>query len=194
VYQPIQQSAEIPFLYFELRTAGNPLSLVPAVRSTVASIDRSIPLFGIQTQTQQIDDALLQERLFAKLAGFFGLVALLLVCVGVYGILSYAITQRISEIGIRMALGAQRAGVLSMVMHEALLLVLAGAVIGIPASLAAARYASSVISDLLFGVKASDLPTIGLSTAALLVVALFAGFLPARRATRVDPMVALRYE
>ena len=194
VYQPIQQSEEIPFLYFELRTAGNPLSLVPAVRSTVGSIDRNIPLFGIQTEAQQIDDALLQERLFARLAGFFGLVALLLVCVGVYGILSYAVTQRISEIGIRMALGAQRADVLSMVMHEAFLLVLAGAVIGIPASLAATRYASSVISDLLFGVKASDVPTIGLSTAALLVVALFAGFLPAHRATRVDPMVALRYE
>ena len=194
VYQPIQQSEEIPYLYFELRTAGNPLALVPAVRSTVGSIDRNIPLFGIQTETQQIDDALLQERLFAKLAGFFGLVALLLVCVGMYGILSYAVTQRISEIGIRMAVGAQRADVLSMVMHEALLLVLAGALIGIPASLAATRYASSVISDLLFGVKASDVPTIGLSTAALLIVALFAGFLPAHRATRVDPMVALRYE
>jgi predicted permease len=194
VYQPVPQSQEIPFLYFEVRTVVNPLALVPAVRSAVASIDRNIPLFGIQTETQQIDDALLQERLFAKLAGFFGLAALLLACVGLYGILSYAVAHRTPEIGVRMALGAQRSDVLHMVMRETLVLVFAGIAIGIPASLAATRYASSVISDLLFGVKATDGGAIGLSTTVLMVVAVFAGFLPARRATKVDPMVALRYE
>ena len=194
VYQPIRQSQEIPYLYFEVRTSRNPLALVPAVRSAVASIDRHIPLFGIQTETQQIDDALLQERLFAKLTGFFGLVALLLACVGLYGILSYAVAHRTPEIGIRMALGAQRTDVLRIVMRETLVLVFVGVAIGIPASLASTRYASSVISDLLFGLKATDVPSMALSTVVLIVVALFAGFLPARRAMRVDPLLALRYE
>jgi len=164
------------------------------VRDTVASVDRKVPLFDIQTETQEIDDALLRERLFAKLSGFFGLVALSLSCIGLYGILSYSVTRRTSEIGIRMALGAQRGDVLCMVLRETLFLVLAGVAIGIPASLAATRYAASFISDVLFGVKANDLSTIGVSTAVLVVVTLFASYLPARRAMRVDPMVALRHE
>lgn len=194
VYRPFSQDTAIPFMCYELRTAVAPLSLVPAVRTAVAELDRNVPLSGIETESQQVDNALLQERLFAKLSGFFGLVALLLACVGLYGILSYGVARRTSEIGIRMALGAQRGNVLSMVMRETLLLVLAGTAIGIPASLAATRYASSLISDLLYGVKANDVPTIGLATMVLIAVALFAGFLPARRATRVDPMDALRHE
>ena len=194
VYRPYAQESEIPYLYFELRTHGDPLALIPAVRDTVASVDRKVPLFDIQTETQEIDDALLRERLFAKLSGFFGLVALSLSCIGLYGILSYSVTRRTSEIGIRMALGAQRGDVLCMVLRETLFLVLAGVAIGIPASLAATRYAASFISDVLFGVKANDLSTIGVSTAVLVVVTLFASYLPARRAMRVDPMVALRHE
>jgi predicted permease len=194
VYRPFAQESEIPYLFFELRSAGDPLSLVPAVRAAVASVDRNVPLFGVETETQQIDDALLQERLFAKLAGFFGLTALLLASAGLYGILSYAVARRTSEIGIRMALGAQRANVLRMILRETLLLVLAGVVIGIPASFAATQFASSVISNLLFGIKATDISTIVLATMLLIVVAVFAGVLPARRAMRVDPMVALRYE
>jgi len=194
VYRPFAQESNVPYLFFELRTAADPLSLVPAARTAVASVDRNVPLFGIETETQEIDDALLQERLFAKLAGFFSLAALLLASVGLYGILSYAVARRTSEIGIRMALGAQRASVLRMVLGETLLLVLSGVVIGIPASFAATRFASSVISDLLFGIKATDVSTIVLATIVLIVVAVFAGFLPARRAMRVDPMVALRYE
>ena len=194
VYRPFAQESEVPYLYFELRTAADPLALVPAARAAVASVDRNVPLFGIETETQEIDDALLQERLFAKLAGFFGLAALLLASVGLYGILSYAVARRTSEIGIRMALGAQRSNILHMVLRETLLLVLSGVVIGIPASLAATRFASSVISDLLFGIKASDVSAMVLATIVLIVVAVFAGFLPARRAARVDPMVALRYE
>ena len=194
VYRPFSQDSAIPFMCFELRTAVTPLSLVPAVRAAVAELDRNVPLSGIETESQQVDDALLQERLFAKLSSFFGLVALLLACIGLYGILSYAVARRTSEIGIRMALGAQRANVLKMVMRETLLLVLAGVAIGIPSSVVATRYASSLISDLLYGVKANDVPTICLSTVVLIAVALFAGFLPARRATKVDPMVALRHE
>ncbi len=194
VYRPFAQESEVPYLFFELRTAADPLALVPAARAAVASVDRDVPLFGIETETQQIDDALLQERLFAKLAGFFGLVALLLASVGLYGILSYAVARRTSEIGIRMALGAQPANILRMVLREILLLVLSGVLIGIPASFAATRFASSVIFDLLFGIKANDVSTMVLATILLMVVAIFAGFLPARRAMRVDPMVALRYE
>jgi predicted permease len=194
VYRPFAQESEVPYLYFELRTTGDPLALVPTVRAAVASVDRNVPLFGIETETQEINDALLQERLFAKLVGFFGLAALLLAAVGLYGILSYAVARRTAEIGIRMALGAQRANVLRMVLRETLLLILSGVVIGIPASFAAARLASSVISDLLFGIKATDASTIVFATIVLMAVAAFAGFLPARRATRVDPMVALRYE
>ncbi len=194
VYRPFAQESEVPYLYFELRTAADPLALVSAARAAVASVDPNVPLFGIETETQQIDDALLQERLFAKLAGFFGLAALLLASVGLYGTLSYSIARRTSEIGIRMALGAQRANILRMVLGETLLLVLAGVVIGIPVSLAAMRFASSVISDLLFGIKANDVSTMVLATIVLMAVAAFAGFLPARRAARVDPMTSLRNE
>ena len=194
IYRPFSQDTAIPFMCYELRTAVAPLSLVPAVRAAVAAIDRNVPLSGIETESQQVDDSLLQERLFAKLSGFFGLVALLLACIGLYGILSYAVARRTSEMGIRMALGAQRANVLSMVMRETLLLVLTGVAIGIPSSLAATRFASGFISDLLYGVNGNDAPTIGFATIALISVAVFAGFLPARRATRVDPMVALRHE
>jgi ABC-type antimicrobial peptide transport system permease subunit len=168
VYRPFAQESEIPYLFFELRTVGDPLAMVPAASAAVASVDRNVPLFGIETETQQIDDSLLQERFFAKLASFFGLAALLLAAVGLYGILSYAVARRTSEIGIRMALGAQRVSVLRMVLRETLLLVVSGVVIGIPASFAA--------------------------TMVLIVVAVLAGFLPARRAMRVDPMVALRHE
>jgi predicted permease len=194
VYRPFSQDSAIPFMCFELRTAVVPLSLVPSVRAAVGAIDRNVPLSGVGTESQQVDDNLLQERLFAKLSGFFGIVALLLACVGLYGILSYAVARRTSEIGIRMALGAQQADVLSMVLRETLVLVVAGVFLGIPASLAATRYASSLISDLLYGIKANDAPTISLATVVLMTVALFAGFLPARRATKVDPMVALRHE
>jgi predicted permease len=194
VYRPFAQESEIPYLFFELRTAADPLALVPAARAAVASVDRNVPLFGVETESQEIDDALLQERLFAKLAGFFGLAALLLASVGLYGILSYAVERRTSEIGIRMALGAQRANVLNMVLRETLLLVASGVVIGIPASFAATRFASSLISDLLFGIKCTDVSTMVLAAIVLIVVAVFAGFLSARRAMRVDPMIALRYE
>jgi predicted permease len=194
LYHPYQQAEGIPFMYFEVRTAINPMALVPEVRSAVASVDRDVPLFGISTETQQSDEVLLQERLFAKLTSFFGLLGLLLACVGLYGILSYAVARRTPEIGIRMALGAQQRDVLRMVLRETSLLVAAGVAIGVPASLAATRLASGMISDLLYGLKTTDVPTITIAAALLIVVAVCAGSIPARRASRVDPMVALRYE
>jgi ABC-type antimicrobial peptide transport system permease subunit len=194
LYHPYEQAEGIPYMYFELRTAISPKALVPSVRAAVASVDRDVPLFGITTETQQSDESLLQERLFAKLTSFFGLLALLLACVGLYGILSYAVARRTAEIGVRMALGAQQADVMRMILRETFLLISAGIAIGVPAGLGATRLASSVISDLLYGLKATDVTTITVAALLLVGVAVCAGSFPARRAARVDPMVALRYE
>src|SRR5262249_13749875 len=117
VYHPyVQDMDSMPHMHFEVRTAGDATALIAAVRQAVRSIDDRLPLFDVRTQTQQIDELLFQERLFAKLTGFFGTLALTLVCVGLYGIMSYAVGRRTSEIGIRMALGAQRGNILGMVL------------------------------------------------------------------------------
>jgi ABC-type antimicrobial peptide transport system permease subunit len=128
--------------------------------------------------------------LIARRSTCFGLLAALLACIGIYGLMSYAVTRRTNEIGIRMALGAERSGVLWMVMRESLMLVAVGVVIGIPVALAATRLVSSV----LYGLKATDPMTITVSALVMIPVAALAGYLPARRAAKVDPMVALRYE
>jgi ABC-type antimicrobial peptide transport system permease subunit len=195
VYHPyVQDMDSMPHMHFEVRTAGDPGALIPAVRQAVRSIDSSLPLFDVLTQTQQIDELLLQERLFAKLTGFFGALALILVCVGLYGIMSYAVARRTNEIGIRVALGAQRGNILGMVLREILLLVGTGVVLGIAGSFAAARVAEATVSGLLFGLKINDATVIVFATVVLVAVATLAGWVPARRASRVDPMVALRYE
>jgi predicted permease len=195
VYHPyVQDMDSMPHMHFEVRTAGDASALIPAVRQAVRSIDSSLPLFDVLTQTQQIDELLLQERLFAKLTGFFGALALILVCVGLYGIMSYAVARRTNEIGIRVALGAQRGNILGMVLREILLLVGTGVVLGIAGSFAAARVAEATVSGLLFGLKINDATVIVFAAVVLVAVAILAGWVPARRASRVDPMVALRYE
>jgi len=181
-------------MHFEVRTAGDPKALIPAVRRAVASLDGNIPLFDVKTQAEQIDELLLQERLFARLSGSFGLLALVLACVGLYGVLSYAVARRAGEIGIRMALGAPRGKILRMVLRDVFVLAAAGLAVGIPASLAAARLAAAVISDLLYGLKGNDTVSLAVASATLLLAAACAGFLPARRASLVDPMTALREE
>jgi len=137
-----------------------------------------------------IGRSLIQQKLVARLASFFGLLALLLACVGLYGILSYGVARRTNEIGIRMALGAQSRDVLWLVLRQALLLVLGGVIVG----LGAAYYATRIADQLLFGLKPNDLATQLGATVLLILVATFAGYLPARRASRVEPMVALRDE
>ena len=175
---------------FEVRTSGDASALIPTVRRVVGDLDSEIPIFGITTQSQTIDHLLFAERLIARLSTLFGLLALLLACVGLYGLLSYEVARRTREIGIRMALGAQHQQVLRLVVRQGIVLALVGAVIGSALAIGVTRY----LSTLLFGVRPTDPITFGAVTLLLLVVALAACWIPARRAMRVDPMVALRYE
>jgi ABC-type antimicrobial peptide transport system permease subunit len=153
-------------------------------------VDKNLPLFNVKTQSQQADESLAQERLFATLSSFFGLLALLLASIGLYGVMSYNVARRTNEIGIRMALGARRGDVVRLVLQETLLLVLIGLVVGFGTALATTR----LISSMLFGLTPNDPITIMLAAWLLIGVAMLAGYLPARRASRIDPMVALRYE
>jgi predicted permease len=175
---------------FEIRTAGDPQALVPIIRNTVAQIDPNLPLRDVTTESQQIDRLLFQERLVARLSGFFGLLALVLACIGLYGLLAYEVVRRTREIGIRTALGAQEADVLRLVVRQGLALTLVGAVIGIGAALGVTRYLKSMLYD----VHANDPVTMVVVGLLLVLVALAACFIPARRAANVDPVVALRCE
>lgn len=186
----LQKPEELWGMSYEVRTAGNPKKWVPAIRQAVESIDKNVPLSNIKTQTEQIDETIIEERLFAKLTSFFGLLALGLACVGLYGTMSYAVVRRTNEIGIRMALGAQRSRVLEMVLKESSLLVAVGISLGLPIALIATR----LVKSFLFGLTPTDPATIFGSTLVLAAVAALAGYLPARRAARVEPLVALRYE
>ena len=175
---------------FELRTAGDPTMAVSAVRDVLRRSGFDLPLFDIKTESQQIDELLFQERLIARFSSVFGLLALLLACIGLYGLLSNEVARRTHEIGIRMALGAQSGDVLRSVVGHGIVLALMGAAIGTVASLGVTRFLRSMLYD----VKPDDPMTLVGVTALLLVVALAACYIPARRATRVDPLVALRYE
>jgi ABC-type antimicrobial peptide transport system permease subunit len=149
-----------------------------------------LPIDDVVSLSDHVGRSLVQQKLIARLAAFFGLLALLLACVGLYGVMSYGVARRTNEIGIRMALGAQGRSVLWLVLREALLLVVIGLVVGVLASLAVTKTAASLLYEL----KPNDPLTIVLATLLLTAVAVLAGYLPARRAARVDPMVALRDE
>jgi predicted permease len=175
---------------FELRTRSNPLALVSSVRSVVNQLDNNLPIFDVRTQTQIIDQLLSQERMIAKLSGFFGVLALVLACIGLYGLLSYEVSRRTREIGIRMALGAQQQDVIRLVIGQGTLLAMVGAAVGIGVALGVTRF----LGSMLYGVHANDPGTIIGVAILLAVVALAACWIPARRAMKVDPMVALRHE
>jgi predicted permease len=175
---------------FELRTAADPRAILPAIRKAVAEVNPDLPLFDVSTESQQIDRLLFQERLVARLAGFFGMLALVLSCIGLYGLLSYEVSRRTREIGIRMALGAQPRGVLRLVMRQGIALALVGALAGVGAALGVTRF----LGSMLYGVKPGDPLTLIAAASLLTLVALAACYIPSRRATRVDPLVALRYE
>jgi predicted permease len=175
---------------FELRTAGDPELLVQAVRNVVRQAGPDLPIVGIETQTQQIDTMLFRERLIARLASLFGLLSLLLASIGLYGLLAYEVTNGTREIGIRVALGAPLVDVLRGVVRHGVVLTAIGAAIGIAGSLAVTR----LLGSMLFGVKPSDPVTLIGVSCLLLLVSLAACYIPARRATRVDPLAALRHE
>ena len=181
-------------MVLHVRVTGNPSVVIQRIREEVAAVDPAVPMFDVHTLEQEMNAALVQQRLIAMLSSLFGGLALLLACVGLYGLLSFTLVQRTGEMGIRMALGARRGDVVWLVVSDALLLVATGIAVGVPAALAVARFASSQISGLLFGLEATDPFTIVTAAFALASVAAFAAYLPARRASRVDPMVALRAE
>lgn len=177
-----------------VQAEASPAAVLSQVRQAVQDIDRDLPLFAIHTLAEEMGAVLVRDRLIATLSTVFSALALLLACVGLYGLLSFSVVQRSAEMGIRMALGANRADVVWTVMREALLLVAAGVVIGVPVALALGRLASNRIAGLLFGLQATDPITIAAATMVLALIAAGAGYMPVRRASRVDPMVALRNE
>jgi putative ABC transport system permease protein len=192
----------LPFIYLPLgqeyqagmtmmvRTTADPAQLVSPLRNEMRALNKEVPVFAVQTMTDRIGGQLATERMIAVLLSIFGSVALLLAAIGVYGVMAYSVAQRSREIGIRMALGAERIDILRLVVGQGLTLVVIGTVIGLLLSLALTR----VLTTQLFGISATDPVTFGVIMALMMIVGLFACYLPARRATKVDPLVALRYE
>jgi predicted permease len=174
----------------EVRYTGDFAPVAAAVQQTIRSIDRNLPITHVTTLDEQVARSITNQRLVAQLSAFFGLLAVFLSCIGIYGVMSYVVTKRTNEIGIRIALGAGRSNMLWMVLREILTLVSIGIVIGVPVTLAGNR----LVSNMLFGLRPTDPTTLVSATVMLLIVAAIAGYLPARRASLVDPMVALRYE
>jgi putative ABC transport system permease protein len=175
---------------FEIRTFADPNSVIRMIRQQVEQVDRSLPILSASPLGELLDRRLTQERLLAQLCAFFGALALLLASVGLYGVLSYSIARRTNEIGIRMALGAQSRTVLGMVLRETAVVVAVGIAIGVPVAFALTR----LVASKLYGLKATDPLTIAIASLVLAAVAMLAGYLPARRASRVDPLIALRHE
>jgi predicted permease len=173
-----------------LSSSGDPAGIVPDVRRTILEINRALPVLSVHTLNEQIDRRLVTQRLIAELSAFFGGLALLMAGIGLYGVMSYAISRRTSEIGIRMALGASKTGVIWMVLRETLWLVAIGVSIGLPAALLSGRW----ITSRLFGLTTADPISIAAAISIILGATMLAGYVPARRAARTDPMQALRCE
>ena len=175
---------------YAVRTAGDPLSYVRSVLEIVREADSRIPVTNVVTQAGEIDRTINREVTFAKLCTGFAVLALLMACVGLYGTMSYNVARQVGEIGIRMALGAQRGAVVWMVLRRVLLLASVGLAISVPAALIASQF----VKSFLFGTQPNDPGTLALAGVVLLSAAIFAGYAPARRASRIDPMAALRSE
>jgi predicted permease len=188
-YLPYQQSGH-PRTSFAVKTAGNPLALADAVRETMRRLDPALPLFNLITQEGQIRRSLARERLFANLALLLGAVTLALSGIGLYGLLAYAVTRRTPEIGVRIALGAETSQVRWMILRQSLVLVVAGLALGVPAAYASAGF----VESLLFGLSPYDPRALAAGIAIMLLAGLLAAYIPARRASRIDPITALRSE
>jgi len=172
-----------------VRTRNAPEALARAAENEINSLGRDYSL-GAKTMHEEVSEALVEDRAIAMLSSFFGVLALLLASIGLYGLMSYSVSRRTREIGVRAALGAQRRAIIWLVLQEAVALVLVGVVVGIPFALAASR----LISSMLFGISPADLLTIAAVSLLLLASALVAGYLPARQASGTDPVIALRTE
>jgi predicted permease len=189
VYLPAAQQLDGTAHYY-VRATRNPAAMFGAIRAAVRDVDPTLPAIDLRTNEEQIERISAEERLFARLSGVFGTVALVLACVGLYGLISFMVIQRTGEIGVRMALGARPGQVLRLVLRESLVLVILGTAVGAMAGHGAGRF----VESMLFGLTPGDPLTYGVVAAGLVVVALLASLIPARRAVRVDPLVALRAE
>jgi ABC-type antimicrobial peptide transport system permease subunit len=191
VYMPYDQGYPQPDqMTFALRTLGDPLRYVESVREIVRQADARVPVSDVRTQAADIDRTINQQITFAELCSAFAILALVIACVGLYGTVSYNVARRTGEIGIRMALGAERGGVVRMVLREVLVLVAGGLAIGMATALGTSRF----VASFLYGLKANDPLTLALAVITLLATAFVAAYAPARKASRVDPMLALRQE
>jgi ABC-type antimicrobial peptide transport system permease subunit len=173
-----------------VRYTGDFASVADSVRRTIHEIDHTLPITDVTTLDEWVARSITDQRVIAQLSTFFGLLAIFLSAIGIYGLMSYVVSRRTNEIGIRMALGAERMHVRWLVMREVLVLVAIGIVIGVPAALLSSR----LVASMLFGLRATDGASLLAAVAVMLAIAALAGYLPARRASRIDPMVALRYE
>jgi predicted permease len=189
IYRPFAQNPH-PFAAFVVRTEGDPLQFTNAVRNQVLAIDRDQPVSQVRTMDEVVEESVGQQRLILVLVGAFAGVALLLTVVAIYGVIAYSVARRTQEVGIRLALGAQRADILLQVIGQALTLTLAGVFVGIAGALALTR----VLKTVLFHVTTTDPVTYGGVALTFVIIGIAASYIPARRATKVDPTVALRYE
>jgi ABC-type antimicrobial peptide transport system permease subunit len=191
VYMPYDQGYPQPGqMMYALRTSGDPLRYVNSVREIVRQADARVPVSEVRTQVADIDQTINKEITFAELCSGFAILALVIACVGLYGTVSYNVARRTGEIGIRMALGAQRGGVVRMVLREVLVLAVAGLAIGLGLALGTSKF----VASFLYGMKANDPLALAGAVVILLGAAILAGYAPARRASRIHPMVALRNE
>jgi predicted permease len=177
-------------MQFVVRTAADPVPMTKSMREAIRRVDSTLPVTSIATQAERVEGRFAQERLFANAYSLFGTLALLLACVGLFGVMSYNVARRTNEIGIRMALGARTLDVIRLILGECWLLIGLGVVMGVGAALAAGR----LVAQVLFGLTPTDLTVLVGATVLIASVATIAGFLPARRAARVDPLVALHHE
>jgi len=177
-------------MVYELRTAGDPLTYVNSVREIVHQADSRVPVAKLKTQVADIDETINQEIVFARLCTGFAILGLTIACVGLYGTVAYNVARRTGEIGIRMALGAQRSAMVWMILRNVLVLAAVGLAISVPAALAT----SKLVESFVFGMKPNDPMALTLAVVILLAAALLAGYAPARRASRIDPMIAVRHE